>query len=143
MNKLALILAVLTAFVLTSCEKENIADVVENNATTNLKHANFVLMQKGYVDEYGNVGDLYVDENDSKNMYLEIYQQPQTRAHEQPDPYDGTLHAVYSPEGWLDRYECIDDPSNCWNRIVNGEPTVAFPTGTTAINVYSSIELKP
>ncbi len=127
MNKLALILAVLTAFVLTSCEKENVADVVENNAAINLKHANFVLMQKGYVDEYGYIGDLYVDENDPTNKYLEIYQLPQTRQHERP--YDGTLHAYYTPEGYLDRYECTGDPTNCW--VSNGCPT--WLTGTEPI----------
>lgn len=55
MNKLALILAVLTAFVLTSCEKENVAEMAASN---DVKAANFVLLQKGYINEDGLVGDL-------------------------------------------------------------------------------------
>lgn len=134
MNKLVLIAAVLMAFVLTSCEKENVAEVVENNAATNLKQANFVLMQKGYVDEYGNVGDLYVDENDSKNMYLEIYKQPQTRAHENPRPYDGTLYRIMN-NGVVVSYECKNEPTNCWNVVINGNTVPGWTPGITPIDV--------
>ena len=110
MNQLALILAVLTAFVLTSCEKENVA-----------KAANFVLLQKGYINEDGLVGDLYYNENNPNNRGFIIYeQQPQTsRAHEQPK-WKGTLTPIYQ---YIDgRPVIVDwvcdenmDATNCYN----------------------------
>lgn len=105
--------------VLPSCEKESVAKKVENNATSNLKPANFVLIQKGCVDEYGFVGDLYHNESDSKFRCLVLYeQQPQTRSHQEPQ-WTGNLEPVYEIDEngniFLWSYICNDDrsPKNC------------------------------
>lgn len=117
MNRLALILAVLMAFVLTSCEKEKVAEMIENNAASTLKPANFVLIQKGYVDEDGFVGDLYYNESNPKRSCLVLYEQ-QTRAH-QPT-WTGTLDPVYvtdpdSGATYIHDYVCNEEKeaTNC------------------------------
>ncbi|MCF0207211.1 MAG: hypothetical protein HUK15_07275 [Bacteroidales bacterium] len=60
------------AFIFTSCEKE---EETNNNDANNVKACNYVLMQKGYVDENGYVCDLYVDENNPDNMYFQLTSQ--------------------------------------------------------------------
>lgn len=129
MNKLFSLPVILMACIcmLTSCEKEKVTETIAANET---KAANYVLVQHGYVDEYGNVGDLYVDENNPVNRYFEIYQRPQTRSHPNPD-YTGTLHEI-RVDGQFDHHECINDPTNCWT----SGTTVSFYTGTTPIIVY-------
>lgn len=103
-------------FILTSCEKENVAEVVAANET---KAANYVLVQHGYVDEYGNIGDLYVDENNPEHTYCEIYEQkPQTRAHQNP-AWTGTLTEHRDTLGCLNFYSCEDAPKNCWGSTFN------------------------
>ncbi len=129
MKKIVFLAAALMAsmFILTSCEKENVAEMAENSVK---KAPNFVLMQKGYVDENGYVGDLFADENNPTNRYCVIYkQQPQTRAHQQPKPFDGKLYKKYTPEGYEEGYECKGDPTNCWNNP-NG---VSFPSDAKPI----------
>ena len=131
MNKLALILAVLTAFVLTSCEKENVAEMIENNAASTLKPANFVLIQKGYVDENGFVGDLYYNESDPKCRCVVLYEQ-QTRGH-QPT-WTGKLETIYvepgNPDSGIHSFFCDEtkDPTDCTTTSNGGfETSVDIP----------------
>ncbi|MBQ1653446.1 MAG: hypothetical protein II575_11720 [Bacteroidales bacterium] len=143
MKKIVFLAAALMAsmFILTSCEKENVAEMIENNATNNVKAANYVLVQKDYVDAYGFVGDLYVDENNPANRFCALYeQQPQTRAHQKPK-YTGHLIDLYAPDPddpqkqiWIGYYCDIDkDNKDC------------YPTGTdpnTGLQTFSTISPK-
>lgn len=101
-------------FVLTSCEKENVAEMIENNATNNVKAANYVLVQKDYVDAYGFVGDLYVDENNPANRFCALYeQQPQTRQTPRPPKYTGT--AAYKKNEYGEKIlTCTGEAKDCW-----------------------------
>ena len=123
MKKIVFLAAALMAsmFILTSCEKENVAEMAENNATEEVKAANYVLLQKGYVDEYGNVGNLYINEKYPEDRYFEIYKQ--TRAHQK---YIGSLIQFNDSLGSFDHYDCLDEAKNCWK---NGN-TVSWNTGT-------------
>ncbi len=127
MNRIVLMAAVLMAFVLTSCEKENVAEMTVNNG---VNEANYVLLQKGYVNEDGFVGDLYYNENNPNDRGFIIYeQQPQTsRALEKPK-WTGTLTPVYQ---YVDgrpviiTYVCDENKAatNCYNSTdSNGKVT--------------------
>ena len=125
MNKLFLLPVILMACVcmLASCEKENVAEIVESNATSNLKPANFLLIQKGYVDENGFVGDLYYNESDPKCRCLVLSEQ-QTRG---PQPtWTGKVEPVYATDDdgnlFVWTYICDEtkSPKNCRNTTGGG-----------------------
>ena len=119
MKKIVFMAAALMAsmFILTSCEKENVAEMVE-------MPINFVLQQKGYVDKDGNVGDLYVDENNSSNMYLEIYDhQVQNKActNQGNNDWTGTLVVKYKKVDGvfvISDVKCVEDVAkDCRNMV--------------------------
>lgn len=116
MKKIVFLAAALMAsmFILTSCEKENVAEMVENNATSNVKETHIVLLQKGYVNEDGLVGDMYGDENNPENRFFIFYeQQPQTRQTPRPPKYTGT--AAYKKNEYGEKIlTCTGEAKDCW-----------------------------
>lgn len=131
MKKIVFLAAALMAsmFILTSCEKENVAEMIENNEGMPI---NFVLQQKGYVDKDGNAGDLYVDENNSSNMYLEIYEhQVQSKACTNPgdkNDWTGTLVVKYKKvdgEFVVSDVKCVEDVAkDCRNMVDENGKTI-------------------
>lgn len=123
MKKIVFLAAALMAsmFILTSCEKENVAEMIEPKDVIN--PCNYVLVKEGFVDEYGNFGNLYADEYNPDDSYFVIIRQ--TRSHSRP--FTGTLHwkepnaSVYG----IYRRCCDGAATNCWND--NGH--ISFPHG--------------
>jgi len=135
MKKIVFFAAALMAsmFVLTSCEKENVAEMVENNATSNVKETHFVLLQKGYVNEDGLVGDMYGDENNPENRFFIFYeQQPQTRQNPRPPKYTGTAGTDTDAYGNV-FLTCEGEAKDCW-KDSNGNACCHTPTWERLLN---------
>ncbi len=116
MKKIVFLAAALMAsmFILTSCEKENVAEMIESNATSNVKEPHIVLLQKGYVNEDGLVGDMYGDENNPENRFFIFYeQQPQTRQTPRPPKYTGTAGVKKDANGQK-ILTCTGEAKDCW-----------------------------
>jgi len=118
MKKIVFLAAALMAsmFILTSCEKENVAEMAEINA----KGCNFVIAEKNIHDEYGNIGDLYVDLNNPDNAYFQITSQ--TRASENKHEIVGKWTRIVVREKVESQYCDKTNPVDCYDVVVNGRP---------------------
>lgn len=129
MKKIVFLAAALMAsmFILTSCEKENVAEMVENNATEEVKACNYVLVKENVRDEYGNIGNLYEDQTYPNNPY-KTYFEVTTMSRSNSRPFTGTWK-LYTFNGIPQYYSCEGDATNCWR------DTNTTPHGTEPVRI--------
>lgn len=106
MKKIVLMAAALmvSMFILTSCEKENVAEEI--------KACNYVLVKENVCDEYGNIGNLYEDQTYPNNPH-KTYFKVTIRSKSSTRPFTGTWHK-YVYQGIPQYFACEGEASNCW-----------------------------